>query len=376
MATNTHSIDLEKSSNQYLSIADAAQTGLDLSGDFTIEFWIQWESIISAEVLNKYDSVGNQRAYVIEHRVPENVLNVVLSSDGTSSTTVGVTFAWNPVLGTWYHLAFAYDASAGTVTVYQDGNTTPIATLTGFNTSIFNSSAAFAIGGASAGGSTFDGKFDDVRVWSILRTATEIANNYDKQLAGTETGLEGYWRLNNDLTDETSNGNTLTNNNSAVFSTDVPFAGIVEINVSDTTSVADLLAKETAKTFSDSLTTTDNASGIKIQNLEVADSFTAVDSLTKLFSRSLTDSTSLTDNVKKTLSRTLSDLVSTLDNTATLLVFNRTISDQVRTADSISRTAVFQRSIDDTIAMIDDVIAKNLWEDRVKPTTNWTKRTL
>ena len=33
---NTHSLDLERGSNQYASIADAAQTGLDLSGDFTI----------------------------------------------------------------------------------------------------------------------------------------------------------------------------------------------------------------------------------------------------------------------------------------------------------------------------------------------------
>jgi len=44
-------------------------------------------------------------------------------------------------------------------------------------------------------------------------------------LIGTETGLKGYWKLNDSLLDETTNNNDLTNVNSAVFSTDVPFGG-------------------------------------------------------------------------------------------------------------------------------------------------------
>ena len=45
------------------------------------------------------------------------------------------------------------------------------------------------------------------------------------ELDGDEAGLVGYWKLNNSLLDETSNDNDLTNNNSATFSTDVPFSG-------------------------------------------------------------------------------------------------------------------------------------------------------
>jgi hypothetical protein len=47
-------------------------------------------------------------------------------------------------------------------------------------------------------------------------------------LNGNEFGLVGYWKLNNGLTDQTANGNTLTNNGSAVFSASTPFSGFTE----------------------------------------------------------------------------------------------------------------------------------------------------
>jgi len=69
----------------------------------------------------------------------------------------------------------------------------------------------------------FDGLIDDVRVWNVERTATEIADNYNKELTGSETGLVGYWKLNSTLGDSTANNNDLTNNNGAIFSTENPF---------------------------------------------------------------------------------------------------------------------------------------------------------
>ncbi len=41
--------------------------------------------------------------------------------------------------------------------------------------------------------------FDEFRVWNVARSAAEIKDNYKKTLAGSETGLVGYWRF-----DETS----------------------------------------------------------------------------------------------------------------------------------------------------------------------------
>ena len=83
---------------------------------------------------------------------------------------------------------------------------------------------------------------DDVRLWSVVRTGTEINNNKSIQLLGTETNLNAYWRLNNNLVDKTANGNTLTNNGSAVFSTDTPF-------VNSGISTADASTSETSDSF-------------------------------------------------------------------------------------------------------------------------------
>jgi hypothetical protein len=44
-------------------------------------------------------------------------------------------------------------------------------------------------------GYAFKGALSDVRVWNVERTAAEIANNKDKRLSGTETGLVGYWPM-------------------------------------------------------------------------------------------------------------------------------------------------------------------------------------
>ncbi|MCF7836026.1 MAG: hypothetical protein K9M15_02800, partial [Candidatus Marinimicrobia bacterium] len=62
--------------------------------------------------------------------------------------------------------------------------------------------------------------------WSDVRTAQEIADNWNTELNGDEENLVAYYKLNNSLLDETSNDNDLTNNNSCPFSTDVPWADL------------------------------------------------------------------------------------------------------------------------------------------------------
>ncbi len=48
------------------------------------------------------------------------------------------------------------------------------------------------------GGNTrpFDGDIDDVRMWNVDRTAAELDDNKWNELVGNETGLAGYWKIN------------------------------------------------------------------------------------------------------------------------------------------------------------------------------------
>jgi len=61
---NTHSIALAAASSQSLSITDGSQTGLDLSGDFTIEAWIKLTQLPSTAgtefgIVSKYHTTGS-----------------------------------------------------------------------------------------------------------------------------------------------------------------------------------------------------------------------------------------------------------------------------------------------------------------------------
>jgi hypothetical protein len=47
-----------------------------------------------------------------------------------------------------------------------------------------------------ADGHSFIGMLDDVRIWNVVRTDTEISSSYSQELTGTETGLMGYWKFN------------------------------------------------------------------------------------------------------------------------------------------------------------------------------------
>ena len=41
----------------------------------------------------------------------------------------------------------------------------------------------------------FNGLFDELRVWKVARTATQIHDNYNKQVATTSANLVGYWKF-------------------------------------------------------------------------------------------------------------------------------------------------------------------------------------
>ena len=238
---NTHSLDLEASSSQYAYISDASQSGLDLSGSHSIEALIKLESTPASGgymIIAGKGGGGGEAGNAYDFGIRNNAGTLKLWHQiGDGTDTVGTEVTWKPLLDTWYRVAVVYDSATPDVTFYVDGIQIGSAQSTS-QTSVNNSATEFAIGRYGSGSLYFDGLVDDVRVWNDVRTLSEIQDNLGKELNGDEAGLVGYWKLNNDYTDETSNGNDLTASGSPVFSTDVWFTNFLII-ISGTSDITD-----------------------------------------------------------------------------------------------------------------------------------------
>lgn len=95
-------------------------------------------------------------------------------------------------------------------------------------TAITDSAAAFAFGSQPNGGAYFDGFLDEAFVYSRRLTSSDVGHLYNRdgnyeELTSTDSDLRGGWKFDNNLSDVSGHGNTLTNNNGAVFSADIPW---------------------------------------------------------------------------------------------------------------------------------------------------------
>jgi hypothetical protein len=120
---------------------------------------------------------------------------------------------------TWMHVAGTYDGTKLTIYINgvdEDTDSSPLDSIkTNSNNLVIGSDAI------STGTKLFDGAIDEVRVWSVARSEDEIRETMCKRLSGSETGLAGYWRLDNvngaTVDDLTSNNNDGTMQNMNAF---------------------------------------------------------------------------------------------------------------------------------------------------------------
>ena len=269
-----YSLDLESSSNQYASIADASQTGLDISTDITLEAWIKVESMPSAGqvriIMGKMSDQSSQQSYRLDIS-DTGTVGFIVNDNGTWTDGHRIWYKTGTGLitaGQWYHVAYTFDISTETARSYINGVevSNSISTGTTIGANLYDSSAPFAIGidynSSGVPRNHFDGLIDEARVWSDVRTSQEIIDNMAKDVTG-EANLQGYWKLNNDYTDSSSNGNDLTASGSPAFSTQTPFPAYTAVRQS-ALSATDLFSDANLQgyyKFDTGALTTDSSSG-------------------------------------------------------------------------------------------------------------------
>lgn len=166
-------------SNQYFSITDASQTGLDIAGDFSICLWHNPQAAPSGqeyELVAKWTGAGT-RQYRVRYEddgAGTKSLAIVTSADGTVGNEFKATQTLN--VGTYYFLCFLNSGGTGSIYV----NASSISGSGSLNATIANTGAAFNIGARAGGTAGFtNGYIDEVGIWSRALTGTEITTLYN-----------------------------------------------------------------------------------------------------------------------------------------------------------------------------------------------------
>ena len=167
-------LDLESGSSQRSIKSDTAS--LSITGDMTLSALVKFESHTGGEmsIMGKYDS-GHPNYLLMWNDTGDNLQ---LYINGTNKN-----YNWvAPALATWFFVTAAYDASAGQVKFYIDGQL--VGTQTGLPTSITDGTANFALGAYFTAGTAagfFDGMIDEARVQNRINSDDWVETEYNNQ---------------------------------------------------------------------------------------------------------------------------------------------------------------------------------------------------
>ncbi|MEZ5358647.1 MAG: LamG-like jellyroll fold domain-containing protein [Candidatus Zixiibacteriota bacterium] len=160
---------------------------LDFTTTFTIEAWVYpYSNSAFARIVDKTESTCCLQYSLL---LSDGYIGTDIGRQMTSSYSRNQSNQAVP-LNSWHHIALTYDA--GTVTYYYDGlpvdtNTIAITYLSAFATDLnFGRRLLY-------NEFYFHGLIDEIRIWNIERSDSDIAATYNSILTGSEPGLVGYW---------------------------------------------------------------------------------------------------------------------------------------------------------------------------------------
>lgn len=177
-------------------------TGISGSAARTVEAWIKTSAtaISNQQVITDWGSMSTGTRFTM-NLLWGNSIRLEAGGNGLSGTT--------PVNdGNWHHVAAVYDPLAtNSISLYIDGVLEVAGNLTvTINTA---SSVALKIGERLDGVNNFEGIIDEVRIWDIARSATEIANNFNEKFCSLPQNLVAYYSLNHGIANGANAGVTM-----------------------------------------------------------------------------------------------------------------------------------------------------------------------
>ena len=189
--------------NQSVQIADSPS--VSPTGPITVEAWInRAASGAQHSVVEKFGCTTGDGGFTLRVTASDRLLFGTRNDCNFGSSVIGSI----PIPAhVWTHVAGSWDGA--TLRVYVNGVLDTTAATT---RNPKNGFSPLRIGQRGNGGTFFNGQIDEVRLWSVARTAAQIATNRTVCLTGNEAGLAAYFRLDEGAgattADATANGNT------------------------------------------------------------------------------------------------------------------------------------------------------------------------
>jgi len=192
-------------------------TGTQFRTTSTLECWFKHPGApqdIYPTLMARNYSGGNTDGCVFALDMYNNKVRLYVETmSGASSIESINTYADS----TWHHAAVSYNGQIGEFKLYIDGvlDSSYTNAALGLLSDSTNSLTNFRVGDSRTDWDQmgYRGSIAEVRIWNIIRTPTEIYNNYLKQLVGNENGLILYNRLDQGTANGNNSGiNTTTNN--------------------------------------------------------------------------------------------------------------------------------------------------------------------
>jgi hypothetical protein len=185
---------------QYVLIPHTEELDM-ISGGITIEAWVKPE----VGILSRgYDSIISKQlngtGYMLATNIASPDERFKAEVDG-----IQVTSRAQPAIDGWQHVAAVWD---GQLKIYVNGQLDGV-----INTGPpLPNSFPLWIGSSPFGADTnWRGAIDEVRIWAISRTQTQIQSTMERYLCGNEVGLRAYWsideRQGQELTDTVGRSN-------------------------------------------------------------------------------------------------------------------------------------------------------------------------
>jgi len=188
--------------DDYIKLTDL-KLNPDNGNGFTAEAWIYHQPSGTSldHIFSQENGTGNGRTLLW------------IESNGKLASFLNAQYNAGSVLvpsDEWTHIALSYNGTQAKI--YVNG----ILDVS-FTEGAESADGSWILAARNNGTTTFEGKIDDVRIWSDERTQTEIQDNMYATLTGDEGNLEAFYDFNSEsgltLSDKTSNSYDGTLNN-------------------------------------------------------------------------------------------------------------------------------------------------------------------